>query len=177
MNVLSDEQQIKNLLFEVAERRDRGDLRGVAELFAHATFETHYPAGYPGVGVAADVASARAPGGHGRQTGIDEIEELFRAAMQIYDDGLPHTQYLTTNLILEIDEATATAEARSYYVVFQSLADFPLQPISAGRYRDRFERVDEQWRFRSRDIYADHSGDLSHHLTMDPLAYGERFKR
>jgi hypothetical protein len=39
----------------------------------------------------------------------------------------------------------------------------PLQPIVAGRYRDRFECVDGVWRFTSRHIIIDLMGDISHH--------------
>ena len=42
--------------------------------------------------------------------------------------------------------------------------DFPLQPIIAGRYSDRFERVDGVWRFSERIIHPELYGDLSHHL-------------
>ena len=50
-------------------------------------------------------------------------------------------------------------------MVFQAAADLALQPIIAGRYRDRFEQVDGGWRFAERCFYVDQVGDLSHHLT------------
>ncbi|MCU1455006.1 MAG: hypothetical protein JWN46_3152 [Acidimicrobiales bacterium] len=174
---MTDEQAIANLIYAVAECRDRGDWLGAAELFADATFETHYPAGYPGVGVPADEVADRQPGGHGVQRGIAETAELFRTTSRVYEDELPHTQYVTTNLIIEVDAPNDRATARSYYVVYQSRPDFALQAICAGRYHDGFQRVDGTWRFTSRAIYADHSGDLSHHLAMDPLAYGAEFDR
>jgi SnoaL-like domain len=173
--VLEDEREIRNLVYEVAHRRDRGDWAGVAELFADATFQTHYPAGYPGVGVPKDEVAQRQPGGHGVQRGAGEVEEIFRRTCQTYEDGLPHTLYLTTNLVVHVDDDRATASAKSYYALLQARPDFALQIISAGRYQDRFDRHDGRWRFTEREIFADFSGDLSHHLAEDPLAYGREF--
>jgi hypothetical protein len=173
--MISDEQQIKNLIFGVSMHRDRGDFATMAKLFEHATFQTHYPAGYPGVGLSREQFATRAPGGHGVQQGTEQVAEIFKALTCVGDDGLPNTHYTVSNLMLEIDDDAATADAWSYYTVFQSWPDFPLQAIAAGRYHDVFERVDGTWRFRSRDIFADHSGDLSRHMTLDPIEYGRRF--
>jgi hypothetical protein len=42
----------------------------------------------------------------------------------------------------------------------------PLQPIVNGRYRDTFERVDGQWRYKHRVMIVEHVGDVSQHLNM-----------
>jgi hypothetical protein len=170
-----DEQAIRNLIYEVTHRRDRGDWDGVAELFDGATFQTHYPAGYPGVGVPADEVVHRQPGGHGVQRGAAEVKEIFETTCRTYEDGRPFTLYLNTNLVVTLDEGGDTASAYSYYAILQARPDFALQVISAGRYEDRFARRAGRWQFTSRDIHADFSGDLSHHLAMDPLAYGQAF--
>jgi hypothetical protein len=39
-----------------------------------------------------------------------------------------------------------------------------LQPIIAGQYRDRFEKVDAAWRFTERIIHPDLIGDLARHM-------------
>jgi len=39
-----------------------------------------------------------------------------------------------------------------------------LQPIVSGRYHDRFERRDGQWRFVQRHVRTDLLGDVSRHL-------------
>ncbi len=171
----ADEQEIRNLLSEVGHRRDRGDWDGVAELFADSSFQTHYPAGYPGVGVPPEEVPSREPGGHGVQRGAAEVEAIFEATARRYEDGLPHTQYLTTNVVVDVAADRATATASSWYTVLQARPGFPLQAIAAGRYRDSFARRDGRWRFTAREIFADLSGDLSHHLAMDPLAYGKAF--
>ena len=45
--------------------------------------------------------------------------------------------------------------------------ELALQPIVAGRYRDRFERGDRGWRFASRHLVVDLVGELGHHLLFD----------
>jgi hypothetical protein len=173
--VNSDEQQIANLIYSVNHYRDQGRFDEAADLFAHATFQTHYPAGYPGVGIDKSQYASRGPGSHGVQQGADEVRDILKELTCVYEDGLPHSHYVVSNLMIDIDDDAHTAESWSYYTVFQSRPDFPLQPISAGRYHDRFEKVDGKWRFTSRDIHADHSGDLSHHMYLDPIEYGRRF--
>ena len=42
-----------------------------AAMLEHATFESHYPAQYPGVGHSAEETATRQPGTTGRQRGFD----------------------------------------------------------------------------------------------------------
>jgi hypothetical protein len=71
---------------------------------------------------------------------------------------------MTTNLILDIDDAEGTATARSYWMVLQAVPGIPLQPILAGRYHDRFERSSGTWRFAERRYLVELVGDVSHHM-------------
>jgi hypothetical protein len=169
-----DEREIANLISAVSEARDQGDFATMAELFAHASFQTHYPAGYPGVGLTRDEYADRPGGGHGVQQGTDQVREIFTRLTKLYD-GKPRTHYVVSNLVVVVADDRRTAEAKSYYTAFQAAPGFALQPIAAGRYHDRFERVGGRWRFTAREIYADLSGDLSHHMTLDPIEYGRRF--
>ena len=94
-------------------------------------------------------------------------------------DGLPRVHYITTNVVVTVDESLTTASSSSYYVGFQAVSDyydatwgdFPLQVITAGRYEDTFEVLNDRWRLRSRQIWADLSGDLSKHMKMLPGDY------
>ena len=143
-----NERQIENLLHLYAERIDRGDFEGVADLLAYATIVG--PQGDPG------------------PSGRDDILAMYERTTRRYpDDGTPHTHHVTTNSIIEVDEEADTATARSYFTVFQALEGFPLQPIVAGRYQDRFERVAGQWRFCERMMLPEHFGDVSRHLLID----------
>ena len=55
-----------------------------------------------------------------------------------YADGTPRTKHVTTNLVIDADEAAGTATARSYFTVLQQVDDHPLEIVIAGRYHDRF---------------------------------------
>jgi 3-phenylpropionate/cinnamic acid dioxygenase small subunit len=89
---------------------------------------------------------------------------MLRDSLIVYDDGAPRTKHLTTNIVIEVDEAAGMAVSRSYFTVLQALPDFALQPIVSGRYQDRFERSDGQWRFVERRVRTDLVGDVSRHL-------------
>jgi 3-phenylpropionate/cinnamic acid dioxygenase small subunit len=144
---------IAHLIFAYAERIDAGDYEGLADLFAAGRITAE----------GSDVVRA----------GRDDVLEMYRRSTRIYEDtGTPKTKHVTTNVVVEVDEAVGAAQARSYFTVLQATADLPLQPVIAGRYHDRFEREDdregereeETWRFAERHIICDLFGDLSHHL-------------
>ena len=97
-------------------------------------------------------------------SGRDAIEKMLRDSLIVYDDGTPCTKHVTTNLAIEVDEVAGTAVSRSYFTALQALPDLPLQPIVSGRYQDRFERRDRQWRFVQRRVRTDLVGDVSRHL-------------
>jgi 3-phenylpropionate/cinnamic acid dioxygenase small subunit len=139
--------EIEKLLYLYAERIDLGDFEGLADLFEHAVITT------PG--------ADRGPGG--RQAALD----IYKRSTRLYDDGTPRTKHVTTNAIIEVDEAADTATSRSYFTVFQALDDFPLQAIIAGRYHDKFEREDGRWRFCERMMLPELLGDLSRHLLIE----------
>ena len=143
---MSPETQITNVLYRYAELIDAGDFDGIAELFADARLSVLDAGGLSEV--------------DGR-----EVARIFGEQIRRYDDGTPRTKHVITNPIVEVDEAAGTATCRSYYTVLQQADGGPLQPIIAGRYHDRFERLDGTWRFTYRDYsLVDLVGDLSHHL-------------
>jgi 3-phenylpropionate/cinnamic acid dioxygenase small subunit len=141
----SSEVAICNLLYRYAEHMDNGDFAGAAEMFRHAR-------------VVLDPK-------HGVSVDADGIRTIWEEGVIRYADGTPRTKHVTTNLIVEVDEGAGTATCRSYYTVLQQTDTLPLQPIIAGRYHDRFERVDGEWRFAERDYsIVELVGDLSQHL-------------
>lgn len=137
----SSETQIANLVYRYAEYIDSGDFTGAAALFTHARIKT-----------AAGVI------------GSEEVLEMWRSGIILYEDGTPRTKHVITNPIIEVDEAEGLGSCRTYYTVMQQVGDGPLQPVICGRYHDEFERVDGQWRFSFRD-YSLHDlpGDMSRH--------------
>jgi uncharacterized protein (TIGR02246 family) len=140
-----DLDAIRALIHEYAERIDTGDLDGLAALFADATW-----------------------GSSGRGAPLRGAEQVRHGydGVILYD-GTPSTKHVISNVTIEVTGDAATA--RSYFTVLQARPDFPLQPIIAGRYHDRFERVDGRWRFADRQIIPDLIGDLSRHLRQPEL--------
>jgi hypothetical protein len=100
---------------------------------------------------------------HRAEPGADGVRAYLSDNVITYD-GSPRTKHVTTNLVLDVDEEAGIATAGSYVTVFQALPDFPLQPIFCGRYQDRFERVDGNWRWVERRVLGDLYGDVSHHV-------------
>jgi hypothetical protein len=74
---------------------------------------------------------------------------------------------VTTNAIVEADDAAGTGSARSYFTVFQRTDALALQPIISGRYDDTFQRIDDRWWFDTRIMHVDLVGDLSQHLLFE----------
>jgi 3-phenylpropionate/cinnamic acid dioxygenase small subunit len=151
------ETQITNLLYRYAECIDNGDLEGAATLFEHARIRIGGP-----------------------DTGEDTIDAtrllaIWKSLIVLHRDGTPRTKHVTTNPIIEVDEDAGEASCRSYYTVLQQTDELPLQTIVTGRYHDRFERVDSQWRYTYRDLtLIDMVGDVSRHLTypITPISRG-----
>jgi len=140
---MSDRDQIVALIHEYATLLDAGDLDGVAALFEHAELgSTRHPRRLRGT------AAAR--------TNYDNVI--------IYDDGTPRTLHQITNVTVWIDGATATA--RSCFTVLQVTGQ-GLHPILAGDYHDRFEHVDDGWRFTERIFAPRLIGDLSQHMKRE----------
>lgn len=142
----TSEREIEHLLYAYADRIDRGDLDGVAELFAHGRIRG-----------AAD--------GQPVFEGRDGVRAMYESSVRLYGDGTPRTKHLTTNARIEVDEEAGTARSQAYYSVTQATPDLPLQLIVTGRYDDTFHRVDGRWAFDTRLMHVDQVGDLSHHLT------------
>ena len=138
--VSASQQAIRNLMFRYGELQDAGDFDGVAALFSHGVFQR----------------------GDGRSFRGAELAEHRRQA-NILHDGLPGTKHVTTNVSIEVDEEHNAASAESYYAVFQGSSELPLEPIVAGRYHDRFERADGEWRFLFRRSFVDLEGRMETH--------------
>lgn len=147
---MDDGEEIRALIHSYAEKLDSGDLDGVADLFADATWRS--------VG---STAVAR---------GADEVRRRYRGVV-IHADGTPMTKHVLTNVRVVVADrpsdggrSPATAVARTSFTVLQATPDHPLGPILAGGYHDEFAKVDDRWRFTDRMIRVDLVGDLGHHM-------------
>jgi len=92
---------------------------------------------------------------------------MLRDSVIVYDDSTPRTKHVTTDVAIDVDEQAGTAVSRSYFTALQALPDLALQPVVSGRYHDRFERRDGQWRFVERRVRTDLVGDVSRHLRRE----------
>ena len=143
----SSHHAITTLMYRYAEYVDAADFASIGALFADGEMTTR---GMPGAIV-----------------GADAVAGLYSHTNKVHPNGTLLTRHLTTNVIVDIDEAVATATARSSFVVFQATPQVALAPIVAGRYRDRFRRVDGTWRFAQREMDVQQIGDVSDHLLID----------
>ncbi len=131
-----DRAAIEALLYEYASRLDGGDLDGVADLFAGATWRS----------------------GRGTLRGRDEVRTAYDP-VRLFDDGRPGTQHVITNVRISIAADGASATSRCYFTVLQAA-----RIILAGRYHDTFARdAAGTWHFADRLILPDLRGDLSGH--------------
>ncbi|WP_116997011.1 nuclear transport factor 2 family protein [Desertimonas flava] len=141
----ADRRAITSLVHSYCTLIDDGDFDGFAGLFANGVWA---------------VEGDPSGGDRGRDAVLQRLEQnVIR-----YDGGRPNTRHLTTNLELDGDSDAGTATGTCYVTVLQGVSpDFPLQPIFAGFYTDRFERRDGAWGFVERRIRPDLVGDLSRH--------------
>jgi hypothetical protein len=127
---------VEGLLYEYAFRLDGGDLDGVAELFAAATWRS---------------ANRTLRGRDAVRTAYDPV--------RLYADGRPGTQHVITNVQIAVAPDGATASSRCYFTVLQVA-----RIILAGRYHDTFARGPSgAWHYTDRLILPDLRGDLSVH--------------
>lgn len=136
------ERILTAMIYDYAELFDTGQFETFASLFEHGVWHTAEP-------------------------GAEGVRRYIEERVVTYD-GSPRTKHVTTNLVLDVDEDAGTAAARSYVTVFQSLEPGDLRAVFSGRYRDRFERVDGEWRWRERTIIHDLTGDVSGHVRRPP---------
>lgn len=137
-----DVEAIRALIHRYAELIDLGELDALAALFTHATWSSP-----------------------GRGTPLRGAEQVRRAydGVILYD-GVPSTKHVISNVTIEVGDDRSTATARSYFTVLQARPELALQPVIAGRYHDRFDRVGDAWRFADRQIIPDLIGDLTLHV-------------
>ena len=106
---MNDEAAIANLVFRYAELIDGGDYDGIGALFADAVIT--------------------ADGSDVEWRGAEAITAMYVNGTRRYEDGTPRSKHVTSNLIIDVDDARARATCRSYYTVFQQTDEVPLQPI------------------------------------------------
>jgi len=150
----SAHDQIRNLIHQYSEGIDTGRFEIWAELFQDAEICV-------AIGDNEPVVIAR---------GGDLA--VMTQGMIIYADGTPRTRHLVSNIIIEVDEASGTATARSYNTTLQQVPGHPIEIIATARYFDLFELSGDAWRFTQRiirhssidGVNRDFTGDMSRHV-------------
>lgn len=140
-----DHRQIERLINLYPYYLDDGRFVDLGELFAHADLY-----------IGADLAAHRDPAA---------VTALWERYVRIYPNGTPRTHHLATNVIID-EDGPDRARAHSYILVVQHAGVFPLQPITAGDYLDRFVKSDGVWRFSERRVGNDLFGDMTAHLLI-----------
>lgn len=138
---LDAESAIHRLLAVYCHILDDGLFDDLAELFRHGAIESMGATG----------------------AGFEAARQFFNG-VQLHADGTPRTWHTLSNILIEVDPSGETASASSYFTVHQQLEGFPLQPICAGRYLDKFEKHEGQWRFTNRLLKPRLFGDLRFHV-------------
>ena len=142
---MDDYRAIENLMYRYAFTLDAGDLPGVAELFRHGEIV--------------------APAADSVVKGYDAVLEMYNNSTRLFECGTPKTRHIIINVLIEVEGATARAQA--YFTVVQAAPGLPLQTIISGHYKDSFTKHENQWRFARREMYPELFGDLSQHLLFD----------
>ena len=138
---------ILNLMFRYTECVDQANFAGLSEVFAHGQIRSNSMEDGAIVGAA--------------------VGKFYKSINVVHEDGTLRTRHLTTNVRIDIEEEDDRATARSYFVVLQATPNLPFQPIVGGRYEDRFESVDGEWRFAERVMLVDQIGNVEEHLSFD----------
>lgn len=143
---MNSERAILNLIGLYTHYMDNAEFGKVGELFTNGTL----------------VTSFNSP------KGKEQVEKHLTENLQVYPDGTLRTSHVTTNIVLDINEAASVATSVSYLTLFQQNTDkdFPLQAILTGRYHDRFRLTDDSWHFESRELVVTLLGDISHHAKV-----------
>jgi 3-phenylpropionate/cinnamic acid dioxygenase small subunit len=131
---ISDEQQIRNLVFTYARAYDERRLDTLGDCFtADAVFAWEIAGGPSG----------------GPFEGRDAIVSSNAASLASQDDTRRHVM---TNVIIEGDGDKRTVT--SYLTLFAH-QDGQLRALTTGVYSDEVVRVDAGWKFRNRHLLCD----------------------
>ncbi len=144
---MTAETEIRNLIFRYARAIDEGRFNDLGVLFSRGR-------------ILFDMSEES-----GAAVGENEVTALYERTTRRYENGTPNTHHLTSNIEIAVDKDSASSI--SYFTVFQSLPDFDLQPIIAGKYFDTFVLHTDGWWFETRSMGITLTGDLSKHLLID----------
>jgi hypothetical protein len=137
----SDHWEISNLIARYAELLNLGQIEELGELFRYGKITSD--------------------GNPNTYVGTDEIVAMYRESV-VFPEKVPDTLIFTSNLQVAVDGERASGKC--YFMVVHQ-AEHGVGTVLAGRYHDRYVKVDGRWWFEHRHMWPDLVGDLSTHLT------------
>jgi ketosteroid isomerase-like protein len=142
---LAAQMEIREVLYRLCRAIDRGDRDGMLSAFHPDASDAHGPGG-PAV--------------------------VAEALVQKFDATPRMGQHHITNVLAHVSGEVASVE--SYFIIFnaQSSENGGEHDLVGGRYLDRFERRDQQWRIAQREIVVDVArSDLAGRNILDALPF------
>ncbi|KXU33803.1 hypothetical protein A0J57_03955 [Sphingobium sp. 22B] len=156
-----DYERIRQLSYEYSYLLDAGDFAGLGELLRHGRMCVTW------LGVQGPWF-----------TGAKEVEQFYRREVSTYDAagrlvlpehrGDPLTRHVISNHSIHLDGNKGSGI--SYYTVYQRPPGQAYQIVLAGRYEDRFEKMDGVWHFMEKNIVAEYLNDVGYHARAQERA-------
>jgi hypothetical protein len=101
------------------------------------------------------------PGAMDYHTGFSGTAEEFMAWASTQLGTMGINTHLFGNILIDMDEARTTARVESYHIfVIAGAEGGGGDTIGSGRYLDRFEKRDDDWRIAERTVLVDWWKDL-----------------
>ncbi|HEY6533355.1 MAG TPA: nuclear transport factor 2 family protein [Acidimicrobiales bacterium] len=139
----ADYWEISRLISRYAELLNLGQLDEVGELFRYGRITS--------------------PDGSFSVEGPEAVTGMYKGSL-VMGEKLPDTLIITSNLQIDVEGDAATSKA--YFTAMHQMKG-AIVPVIAGRYHDKFRRVDGTWWFEERCMFTDLIGDLSTHLNHE----------
>ena len=151
---LAAHREIEQKIYRMGYALEEGDFVEVGRLLRHATF-------------GADRI--------GREVfrGENEIRAQYERTNRTYSGHGRATREIYTNVLVDIDLDDGTARSTTMYTVAQQVPDSgqPFALLVAGRYEDRWGRIDGEWHWTDRYIVVQFKNDLDAHMHTGTQPY------
>lgn len=140
------ELEIRRALYRYCRGVDRGDAAMIASAYHDDADENHGP--FSGTG-----------------------REFAEHLVPLMDKAPEVSQHQVTNVLIEREGETARVE--SYFIAFHA-QDAGGRAFVTGRYLDRFERRDGEWKIAQRRVVIDADGPAVHGMDLSGYPRGGR---
>jgi hypothetical protein len=154
VELLRVHREIEQKIYRMGYALEDGDFAEVGRLLRHATF------GADRIGRAVF-------------RGEDEIRGQYERTNRTYPGHGRATREMYTNVLIDIDLDAGEARSTTAYTVAQQVpdADQPFALLVAGRYEDRWARIDGEWQWADRYIVVQFKNDLNAHMHSGTQPY------